>query len=113
MKGPSKKTRAQILNMLCVGSCVRSTSRVAGVSVNAVAKLLLNAGEACATYHDAHVRDVRVNPVQYDEIWSFRYAKQKNIATLRPGPRGPYKKDISNGDTTDKRITLRHPGNRP
>ena len=62
---------------------MRSISRVAGVSINTVTKLLVDAGTACAAYHDAHVQDVQAKRVQCDEIWSFCYAKQKNVATAK------------------------------
>jgi len=38
--------RTQILAVLCESSSMRSISRVAGVSINTVAKLLEDAGEA-------------------------------------------------------------------
>ena len=62
---------------------MRSISRVADVSFNTVAKLLVDAGKACMAYHDAAVRDVTARRVQVDEIWSFVYAKQKNVATAK------------------------------
>ena len=75
--------RVQILHMLCEGSSMRSISRVADVSFNTVAKLLVNAGRACAAFHDEKVRDVPARRVQVDEIWSFVYAKQKNVAAAK------------------------------
>ena len=65
---------------------MRLISRVVGVSINTVTKLLIQAGEACAEYHDATVRDVKAARVQCDEIWSFCYAKQKNVATAKAAP---------------------------
>ena len=62
---------------------MRSISRVADVSFNTVAKLLVDAGRACAAFHDHKVRDVPARRVQVDEIWSFVYAKQKNVATAK------------------------------
>jgi transposase-like protein len=44
------KTRVQILNMLVEGSSMRSMSRITRVSINTVAKLLEDAGRACAAY---------------------------------------------------------------
>lgn len=67
---------------------MRSISRVVGVSINTVTKLLVGAGEACATYHDGHVRDVKADRVQCDEIWSFAYAKQKNVEVAKAAPDG-------------------------
>jgi len=65
---------------------MRSISRVVGVSINTVTKILIDAGEACVAYHDEHVRDVRATRVQCDEIWSFCYAKQKNVAAAKAAP---------------------------
>ena len=57
---------------------MRSISRVLGVSINTVSKLLVDAGRASAEYHSKTVRDVTARHVQCDEIWAFCYAKQKN-----------------------------------
>ncbi|VAW03670.1 hypothetical protein MNBD_ALPHA04-2167 [hydrothermal vent metagenome] len=65
--------RVQILSMLVEGSSMRSTSRVVGVSINTVSKLLIEAGEACAKYHDKNVRNLNSKRIQCDEIWSFCY----------------------------------------
>jgi len=75
--------RAQILNMLVEGMSMRSVSRIAGVSINTVSKLLIAAGNACAEYHDNTVRGVASERVQCDEIWSFVGAKQKNVKTMK------------------------------
>ncbi len=78
--------RTQILSMLCEGSSMRSISRVADVSINTVMKLLEDAGEACAAFHAATVKNVPAKRVQCDEIWSFCYAKAKNVATATAAP---------------------------
>ena len=62
---------------------MRSISRVVGVSFNTVAKLLTEAGTACAAFHDETVRNVKASRIQCDEIWSFCYAKAKNVATAK------------------------------
>jgi len=77
-----------ILNMLVEGMSMRSISRTVGVSINTVTKLLVEAGEACAAYHDETVRDVKANHVQCDEIWSFCYAKEKNVKAAKAAPDG-------------------------
>lgn len=77
------KTRIQILSMLCEGSSMRSISRVADVSINTVSKLLVDAGKACADFHDERVRGVKARRVQVDEIWSFTAAKQKNVPSMK------------------------------
>jgi IS1 family transposase len=78
--------RVQILSMLVEGASMRSVSRVADVSINTVAKLLADAGEACAAFHDQNVRGVKSKRVQCDEIWSFCYAKKKNVETAKAAP---------------------------
>jgi IS1 family transposase len=75
--------RVQILQLLCEGSSMRSISRVCDVSFNTVAKLLEDAGTACAAFHDSTVRKVKVRRVQADEIWSFVAAKQKNVPDMK------------------------------
>ncbi len=67
---------------------MRSISRVADVSINTVAKMLVDAGKVCAAFHDEHVRSIAAKRVQVDEIWSFTYAKQKNVAAAKAAPEG-------------------------
>lgn len=84
----ANEERAKILHLLCEGMSIRAITRLTGASKNTVAKLLIDAGKACAAYHDAHVRDVKAARVQVDEIWSFTYAKQKNVPTAKDAPEG-------------------------
>lgn len=65
---------------------MRSIARVADVSFNTVNKLLVAAGRVCAAFHDANVRGVKTRRIQVDEIWSFTYAKQKNVARAKAAP---------------------------
>ena len=78
--------RIQILSMLVEGSSMRTISRIAGVSINTVTKLLVEAGQACEAFHDEKVRNVHASKVQCDEIWSFCYAKAKNVRTAQAAP---------------------------
>lgn len=86
-KLPSE-TRARILHLLCEGMSIRAITRITDVSKNTVAKLLDDVGRICSDYHDRHVRGVRAKRVQVDEIWSFTYAKQKNVASAKAAPDG-------------------------
>lgn len=65
---------------------MRSVSRVTGVSINTVSKLLIDAGLACAAFHDKMARNVTAKAIQCDEIWSFSYAKQKNVKFAKAAP---------------------------
>ena len=51
----SLQDRAQILALLVEGNSMRATSRLAGVSINTVTKLLVDVGTACSEYQDKTV----------------------------------------------------------
>ena len=84
----TKDKRISILSQLVEGSSMRSISRITGVSFNTVAKLLVDAGNTCADYHDNVVRNVTARRVQVDEIWAFCYAKEKNVPFAKSAPDG-------------------------
>jgi len=84
-KLPTEK-RAQILSMLVEGSPMRAISRITGVSINTVTKLLEDAGEACITMHDERVRNVKSRRLQCDEIWSFNYCKKVKLPLAKKAP---------------------------
>jgi IS1 family transposase len=72
--------RSQVLAALVEGMSINATCRVTGVAKHTVLKLLKDSGCAAASYHDAHVRNLRVRHLQCDEIWSFVGAKMKNTS---------------------------------
>lgn len=78
--------RAQILTLLCEGNSNRAVSRIAGVNINTVYRLLVDAGEACLRYHNAVVRDLRPKQVQCDELWAMCYAYPRHLPTARAAP---------------------------
>ena len=80
--------RANIINLLVEGVSMRAITRITGASINTVTKLLTDAGNACAEYHDETVRNVRAKRVQVDEIWAFTYAKQANVKKAKKAPAG-------------------------
>ena len=87
-KLPTAK-RTMILSMLVEGMSMRAISRTIGVSINTVTKMLVDAGEACAAYHDEHVRGIRGRRrIECDEIWAFVYAKEKAVPTAKAAPDG-------------------------
>jgi IS1 family transposase len=75
--------RTAILGLLIEGNGLRATSRLADVSINTVAKLLVELGQGCAEYHHRNVRKVRVRRLQCNEIWSFVGAKAKHARPER------------------------------
>lgn len=75
----SNQRRVQVISALVEGMSIRSVVRMTGVSKNAVVKLLEDIGNACAIYQDRVFVNLPCKRVQCDEIWSFIYAKQKNV----------------------------------
>jgi IS1 family transposase len=71
--------RTQIISGIVEGCSIRSTSRMTGASKNTIVKLLVELGAACAAYMDEHLVNLPCKRVQVDEIWSFCYARQKNV----------------------------------
>jgi len=71
--------RSQIIAALIEGNSINATCRTLRVGKHTVLRLLEDAGCACAAFHDANVRNLRVNRAHCDEVWSFIYAKQKNV----------------------------------
>jgi IS1 family transposase len=78
--------RAQILNCLVEGMSLRAASRIADVSINTVYKLAVDAGEACSAYQDQAFHNLPCKRIQLDEIWSFVYAKQRNVMLAKAAP---------------------------
>jgi IS1 family transposase len=84
----SIEKRIQIVALLVEGNSLRATSRIADVSINTVTKLLVDGGTACQKFHDETVKNVFSKRVQCDEIWSFVYAKAKNVPEEMKGQAG-------------------------
>ena len=86
MRKLNTKTRTLILRCLVEGMSIRSTARTADVSKNTVMKLMVDAGKTCAAYQDRALRDLPCRRIQVDEIWSFIYAKDKNVERAKAAP---------------------------
>lgn len=83
-----RRTRTQILHLLCEGNSIRATSRVVGCSKNTVTKLLVDAGKVCEEYQDEVLRDLKCKRLQVDESWSFVYGKNNNVSKAKAAPEG-------------------------
>jgi IS1 family transposase len=80
--------RVRVMSALVEGCSIRATVRMTGVAKYTVVKLLADLGAACADFHDERVRNVRASRIQVHEIWSFCYAKAKNIPSATQGQFG-------------------------
>jgi IS1 family transposase len=85
MKQLSTSQRSQVNKCLCEGMSIRATVRITGVAKNTVTRLLCEMGCACADYHHRNVRNLTVQRLQADEIWSFVGAKAKNVTPEQEG----------------------------
>lgn len=93
----STEDRIRIIAALVEGVSIRSIVRMTGFSKNTIAKLLVEAGAACAVYQDQMFRSLKLKRIQCDEIWSFIQAKDKNVPANKQAPaenirRAPYNK---------------------
>jgi IS1 family transposase len=80
--------RAQVVAALVEGASIRSTVRMTGVAKNTVAKLLVELGAACSRYQDEKLRNLSCKRVQCDEVWSYCWAKDKNLPEDKKGQPG-------------------------
>jgi len=71
--------RAKVVRLLVEGNSLRSTSRIMDISINTVTKILEQVGQACQQFHNDTVINVNSTRIEFDEIWSFVYAKDKNV----------------------------------
>jgi IS1 family transposase/transposase-like protein len=68
-----------VLKLLLEGNSVSSVVRLTNVHQKTVLKLLVLAGERCASVMGRYIRNVPVEDVEMDEVWSFIGKKQKRL----------------------------------
>jgi IS1 family transposase len=83
-KLPAEK-RAAVLSALVEGNSINSTCRMTGVAKKTVLRLLADAGQFCADYHDVFVRCLDTKRIQMDELWGFCGCKDKARAAGADG----------------------------
>jgi len=81
----SVEQRVRVLSALVDGNSIRATSRMTGAAKGTILKLLVEIGTACLAFHDERVRNLACKRIQVDEIWSFCYGKERNVAPERQG----------------------------
>src|SRR5580658_5494091 len=75
----TKEEQVRVVACLVEGNSIRATVRMTGIAKNTIAKLLVELGKACSEYQDKTFRNLNCKRIQCDEIWSFVYAKDKNL----------------------------------
>ncbi len=84
----SLEKRTQIITALVEGNSINATCRMTGAAKWTVLRLLASVGAACAEYQNTHLRNLTCQTIQCDEVWSFCYAKQKNVPEEKQGRLG-------------------------
>jgi hypothetical protein len=84
----STAKRVQVIAALIEGNSIRSTERMTGVAKNTILHLLAALGRGCAHFQDICLTDLPCRHIQCDEIWSFCYAKEKNLPEALRGQFG-------------------------
>jgi IS1 family transposase len=79
----SRAERAAIIRCLVEGNSIRSTARMTGAARNTITTLLVELGAACSDYQDRALRNLQSRRIECDEIWSFVYAKARNVPEAR------------------------------
>ncbi len=81
----NKTKRARLVSVLVEGNSLRATARICDVAFNTVLKFVPEIGQACFEYQDKAFHDLKCKHIQCDEIWSFCYAKEKNVPKDKKG----------------------------
>jgi len=81
----SDKERARIVSCLVEGNSMRATQRMTGFAKKTVERALREIGTACLKLCDDRMVNLQCEQIQCDEIWSFIYAKEKNVPAEMKG----------------------------
>jgi IS1 family transposase len=84
----SNEKRCQVVAALVEGNSIRATVRMTGVAKGTVLKLLVDLGNVCEEYQRRTLVNLKSKRIQCDEIWSFCYAKEKNVPAEKRGQFG-------------------------
>lgn len=84
----SNSDRCRVLACLVEGNSIRATVRITGIAKKTVSRLAVELGEACERFADKTFRNLPCQQIQCDEIWSFVYAKEKNVPAHKVGEAG-------------------------
>lgn len=85
----SNEDRVRVLACLVEGNSIRATVRITGIAKKTVARFAVELGEACEQFADKVFVNLPCKRIQCDEIWSFCYAKEKNVPAQFKGRSKP------------------------
>jgi transposase-like protein/IS1 family transposase len=67
------------LRLLLEGNSLRSTQRITELDINTIMTLLVKAGERCQSLMDSKMRNLRMEHLQIDEIWTYVQKKKRHV----------------------------------
>ncbi len=103
---PAEK-RTAIISALTEGCSIRAVERLTGVHRDTIMRLAVRVGEGCLKLHSAMMRDLRVNRIECDEIWSYVGKKQKMVKAEDGDMVGDQYTFIALADTAKAIVTYR------
>jgi IS1 family transposase len=71
--------RIEVLQHLVEGNTIRSTARLTGVNRDTIANLMVSFGSKCAEFMDRKFRNLHLDHIEIDEIWTFVQKKQARL----------------------------------
>ncbi|MGD0654668.1 MAG: hypothetical protein ABSA16_10015 [Thermoguttaceae bacterium] len=74
-----REKQIEVLHHLVEGNTLRSTTRLTGVHRTTIQKLLVTFGNACKKFMDVQLRNLSLEHVEVDEIWTFVEKKQGRL----------------------------------
>lgn len=74
-----REKKIEVLHHLVEGNTLRSASRLTGVHRTTIMDLALSFGNECREYMDATMRNLTLEHVECDEIWTFCQKKQARL----------------------------------
>ncbi|HEX75762.1 MAG TPA: DDE-type integrase/transposase/recombinase [Dehalococcoidia bacterium] len=80
--------RIKVIAALVEGNSIRATCRMTGAAKGTVIRLLAEIGKTCYMYQYRNLKNLQSRRIQCDEIWSFCYAKEKNVPEEKQGRLG-------------------------
>jgi len=83
-----KDLQLKVIHLLVEGNSIRSIERLTGVQRNTVCRLLVKVGNACRDLLDERLRDLTLDHVQVDEVWTFVQKKQARLTLDERALRG-------------------------
>ena len=67
------------LRLLFEGNSIRSTERITELDRNTIMTLLVKAGERCQSLMDSKLRNLHMQHIQIDEIWTYVQKKARRV----------------------------------